>query len=369
MNSTNPSYMNWAKTHPRAKYELTASGVAPAGGTEFDGYCDTSDLHERGTYGDPDLIRAIGRFRGVDEARVLPVPGTSCANFIALAAVAAAGDRVLIESPAYDPLLRVTRFLGLQVLRFDRWPDRDWRPDLQAVRAGLREGAVAVVLTNLHNPSGRLCPADDTAELAAMTAEYGARLIVDEVYLDYAALNAGRARSSAIDLGEQVLVTDSLTKVYGLGGLRAGWLIAEPQVLRRAQEIVDLLHVVNPVVSAHLAVQALANVDRLGERCREYYRAAHPILARWLADHPDLKACGNDGALFEWIRLPDGVRSDVLVHLLAAEYETNIVPGGFFGCDDYIRIGFGLVPAELAEGLARVGAALVRLRAGGAVDG
>ncbi|MCH7814785.1 MAG: pyridoxal phosphate-dependent aminotransferase, partial [Planctomycetes bacterium] len=234
--------MNWAKTHPRAKYELTASGVAPAGGTEFDGHCDPSDLQERGTYGDPDLIRAISRFRGVDQERVLPVPGTSCANFIALAATAHTGDRVLIESPGYDPLLRVARFLGLQVRRFDRRPDRDWRADLEALRAGLREGALAVVMTNLHNPSGRLCPADDLAEIAALTAEYGARLIVDEVYLDYAVLNAGRARSSAIGLGEQVLVTDSLTKVYGLGGLRAGWLIAEPQVLRRAREIVDLLH-------------------------------------------------------------------------------------------------------------------------------
>ncbi|MHC4062900.1 MAG: pyridoxal phosphate-dependent aminotransferase [Planctomycetota bacterium] len=361
MDSEAPSYMFWAKTHRRARFELTESGIPAAHIGDFDGQPATPDLQIRGSYGDPDLIRGIAELRGVAPESVLPVPGASAANFIALACIAAAGERVLVETPGYDPLVRVIAFLGLNCAYFRRAADRAYRPEFESVRQGLAEGAGALVLTNLHNPSGLICPRDELEELAALTSEHNAWMIVDEVYLDYARLNSGRPRVSAAGLGDHVIVTDSLTKVYGLGGLRAGWLIAQPHVVRRAAAIVDLLHVVNPVVSAQIALRGLAQFDRLERRCQEVHRAGYPVFASWLGGRTDLTGYGNDGAPFGWLRLPAGVRADELATLLATEYDTNIVPGTFFGCEDHVRIGFGLPADILSEGLSRVGAALDRL--------
>ena len=362
MDVSDTGYLGWAKTHSRARFELTGSGVPAARLEDFDEAAPALDLEIRGAYGDPELIEAIAGLRGVPPEWVLPLPGASTANFVALACVASAGDRVLIEEPVYEPLMRAVRFLGLRCSFFRRLADRGHRPDLKAVARGLTGGARAVVLTNLHNPSGLICPAEDLGRLGALTAEHSASLVVDEVYLDYATLNCGYSRTSAAALGHHVWVTDSLTKVYGLAGLRAGWIIAHPDNVRRARVIVDLLNVVDPVVSTRIATRALAGLERLGRRCRDLYRAGYPICASWLEGRSDLTGYGDNGALFGWLGLPAGVRAGELAGLLAAEYEINIVPGAFFGRDDHVRLGFGLPPAALSEGLSRVGAGIDRLR-------
>ena len=356
--------MHWAKTHPRARFELTVSGVPDARIYEFGGALDATTFDIRGTYGDPDLIQAVARFRDVPPEWVFPAPGASAANLIALASVANRGDRVLVESPVYEPLPLAMNLLGLCPMSFDRRPEARFRPDLDAIERGLAEGAKAVMLTDLHNPSGLACPDNVLGQVAALAARHGAHLIVDEVYLDYARLNVDgwRRRPVATTLGEHVVTTDSLTKVYGLGGLRAGWIIAHRPVLQRAEQVIDVLHVVNPVVSARIATQALENIHALGERCRRLYDAAYPEFLSWLNSHSDLVAYGNDGAMFSWVGLPDGVAADALVELLATRYETNIVSGTFFGCRDHVRIGFGSDAAMLREGLSRVSQALQDLR-------
>ena len=364
MDDTARTYMHWAKTHSRVKYELTASGAPPAQLADFGGSVAAVDLREEGTYGHPALIEALAELRKVDPDRVLPVTGASTGNFIALACAAARGDTVLVERPVYEPLAEAARFLGLRPLPFSRHPQAGFRPALEEIAHGLAGGARCVVLTNLHNPSGRICPDQDLEALARLAGEHDAWLIVDEVYLDYACLNRDRPRRSAAELGDHVVVTDSLTKVYGLGGLRAGWIIAAPAFCRRAERVVDLLHVVNPVVSARVALQAVHNIASLAERCRRVYQRCRPVFSEWLASRPDLAGYGDDGALFAWVRLPPGLDAGRLAALLAARYETGITPGTFFGDAGHIRLGLILEPDLLREGLSRVGRALDELAAG-----
>jgi len=228
-------YLHWAKTHPPARFELTVSGAPRVSAQEFGIRSNDVDTIVQGTYGHPELIARIAALHGVAPATVLPVPGASMANFIALACAVGRGKRVAIESPAYEPLLRTAEFLGLEILRFERDPRNGLAPDVDQVATALRAGARAVVMTDLHNPSGRLCPADVMQAVAARCAEHGAYVIVDEVYRDFAHINRGIPRATASLLGPNVIVTNSLTKAYGLGGLRAGWLVAAPELMERAR--------------------------------------------------------------------------------------------------------------------------------------
>ncbi len=357
-----PGYMHWAKLHPPARFELTQSGLKTASLADIHDAPTNQNLEPGGPYGEPGLIAAIAGFRAVPVDRVLPVPGASTANFVALACAARPGDRVLIETPGYDPLARAAALLGLNVIPFARVAARRYAPDLAAVERGLQDGARAVIITNLHNPSGLLCPESALRQLARLTAQHSATLIVDEVYLDYARLNVGLDPLRAHALGDHVITTDSLTKVYGLGPLRAGWLIADPAVLERARHVVDLIHVVNPVVSARLARSAFARLPSLAQRGRQTHESTLAVFNAWLESRPDVGVHGHDGALFVWLKLPENVSAARLAKVLAADFETHVVPGTFFGCDAHVRISLAVAAGELHEGLKRVGAAIDRIR-------
>ncbi len=215
-------YLHWAKVHTRVRYELTDSSVPQLKRHDLGISPADISVEADGAYGDPALIDAVARRYGVSPDRVVPVPGTSSANFIALAVACGRGGALLIEHPVYDPILRVADFLDLEVIRLPRHPGRMFGVDVEGIESGLRQGARAVVLSNLHNPSGQLLSREAVTRIAETCAKAGATLVVDEVYLDSAAITGGRSLWTAASIADNVIATGSLTKVYGLGGLRIG---------------------------------------------------------------------------------------------------------------------------------------------------
>ncbi len=361
MNIPRIEYMYWAKNRPAATYNLAVSGVPDVVPEDYGAQPEDLGNGVRGPYGDPRLIEAIAARYSVDPAGVVPLPGTSMANFVAVAANIERGDTVLVELPTYECLPRAVEFFGGCVRTFDRREDARYAPDLQQVEVGLRAGARAVMVSDLHNPSGLRLSESDRQALVNLTLRYGAALIIDEVYLDAAYL-AGRAPlHTAATLGPHITVTNSLTKVYGLGPVRAGWLIGSPQVAERARNACDYLMVNNASTSMNLGARALSNIARLEQRSRKIHAAAWPILHEWLERRPHLRCTGNDGAVFVLIRLPDGLNAAPFVDHLVRWHDTLVVPGSFFQLPGHIRLGFAVEPELLREGLSRFDAAVSEL--------
>ena len=356
-------YMRWANTHARVRYELTGSGVPPADAPDIAARLTATDLQVRGPYGDPQLIEAVARRYGVPTDGVVPVTGASLGIFIALAVTVRHGDPAIIEHPAYDPLDRVAAFLGLQVTRLVRRADSGFAVTPDVLETGLSHGARAVVLTNLHNPSGQHLSEQTIQHIAERCAASGATLIVDEVYLDGAHLINGQRRWTAAGLADNVIAINSLTKVYGLGGLRVGWLMTNPSVAERARTMIDLLNVDNSAPSSALALQAFARIVQFEERYRRFHREGQGVYRCWLSEESLVRAYANHGALFESIRLPAGVTGDQLNELLVTDYDTQIVPGRFFGLEDHVRLSVAVPPDDLQEALSRISRALRRLTA------
>ena len=177
-------YMTWAKHHEKAALDLTGSNLLPCTIDELPGAREAMELYGRNDDGWPPLVQAIARRYGVETNRVATAPGASGANFLALAALLRHGDTVLAEWPGYDPHAGAARLLGAEVNTFARGWDRGFALDPDAVSAALTPDTRVIALTNLHNPSGAYAEPDALAEVGELARTVGAKVLVDEVYLD-----------------------------------------------------------------------------------------------------------------------------------------------------------------------------------------
>lgn len=353
-------YIEWAKTRSQARYNLATSGVAALPLAELGATLEDLELTGGSGYGYEPLLDALATHCNVARASVVAGIGASGANHLVLATLLDPGDEVLVETPVYDPLLELARSLHARVASFERSSASGFALDPEAVRRALTPQTRLIVLSDLHNPSGARACADALREIVALARGVGARVLVDEVYLEVLTV-LGLPWSSAFALGPEVVVTSSLTKAYGLSGLRCGWILAEPELAHRLWQMNDLLTNVPAHPAERLSVLALARLERAIRRARALLTANRPLLDAFLASRDDLELVppGPSTVVFPRWR---GGDVEPLCSLLRERYETTVVPGYFFGRPDHFRLGIGGETAALSEGLARLGAALDELR-------
>src|SRR5271165_1792283 len=256
-------YMAWAKLCSKARFNLAVSGVIDYPLAELPVRIEDLEIGGTGPYGYKPLMERLAAKAGVPEDCVVYTLGTSMANYIALTTLVHRGDEVLIEQPTYDPLLTILEHLGAQVHRFERRADRGFRLGLGELERKITPHTRLVVLCNLHNPSSALTDDETMRQTGEIAAKMGARVLVDEVYLESLFDQPWR---SAFHLGPNFVITSSLTKAYGLSGIRCGWILARPELVHRMWQIVDFTYG-SPVHPAErLAVIALDNLDRVRGR-------------------------------------------------------------------------------------------------------
>src|ERR1043166_5130639 len=237
MRHKHSDYMHWSKTHSRAQFNLATSGVAPFPLRELPIDLKELEINGDNSYGYAPLQRAIAAHHGVDPECVVESAGTSMANHLAMAAILEPGDEVLIEHPAYGPILDVAHYLEANVKRFRRVEENGWAVDPAEVRRCVTPKTRLIVITNLHNPTSALTPESVLREIGDIARSISGLVLVDEVYLD--AVYEGTPRTS-FHLGSEFVVTSSLTKVYGVSGLRCGWLLAAPGIAWKMRPLDDL---------------------------------------------------------------------------------------------------------------------------------
>jgi aspartate/methionine/tyrosine aminotransferase len=348
--------MEWAKTCSQARFNLASSGVEAYPLADLPMGPEDLEITGPSSYGYPPLQERLARKAGVEADRILAATGASMANFLVVAALASAGDEILIEEPTYGLLVDAARWLRLDVRRFPRPAGDGFRVDPREVEKALSARTRLVVFTNLHNPSSAPIPPDDLRRIGDSARAAGARVLVDEVYLESLAV-LGRAPVSAARIGPEFIVTSSLTKAYGLSGLRCGWAVADADLVRRMWRLNDLFGVVPAHPAERLSVVALDNLDRVAARARRILDANRDVVNRFLAGRPELECAPVDGGIIAFPRLRRG-SVESLCARLRDRYETSVVPGRFFGVDDHFRLALGCAPATLEGGLERLGRAL-----------
>jgi len=215
------------------------------------------------------------------------------------------------------------------------------------------------VLTNLHNPTGALSDEATLLAVGDLAKKNNARVLVDEVYLE--ALYERRPRP-AVHLGDHFLVTSSLTKAYGLSGLRCGWVLANPELTQRMWHINDLYGVNAAHPAELMSAIALDNLERVAARAKNLLASNRPVLDLFLRSRDDIEYVRPEFGTIVFPKVLHGT-VDQLDRLLREEYETSIVPGSYFGMPENFRVGIGGDPEMTRAGLERLGLALDKMRA------
>jgi len=352
-------YMEFSKFRTSATYNLAASGVMSYPLADLPVKLEDLEIDGTDEYGFAPLNERLARLNGVEPECVVAAAGTSMANHLAMAATVEPGDEVLLEHPTYELLISVAQYLGAEVRYFERRMEDGFRIYPEEVEQQMTPRTRLIVITNLHNPTGSQTDEDTLRVLGDIAKHHNALVLVDEVYLE--ALFGQRPRP-AIHLGEQFMVTSSLTKAYGLSGLRCGWVLAAPELAERMWHINDLYGVNAAHPAERLSVIALDNLDRVAARAKQLLGANRRALDEFLVSRSDLEYCRPEFGTIICPRLLRG-NVDEICRLLAEKYDTCITPGSYFDMPRHFRVGIGGDPEMTREGLRRLGMALDHLQA------
>ena len=334
--SLKTDYIHWAKTKSRAKYNLATSGV-PTYPLEYTG---PLEINGPGGYGYRPLLEAIGKEYNVPVECIVAGGGTSGANMYAFLLLLKPGDEALVEFPTYEVLPNLARFTGANVSHFTRGTD---------LADAITPKTKLIVLTNPHNPTSALLEESELIEIGEQAGKVGAKVLVDEVYLD--CVWDGHVRS-AFHLGPNFIVTSSLTKIYGLSGLRCGWIFAQPDIAERLWRLIDLFDNIPAHPAELLSLKAFEQLPTIREKSKKLIEGNREIY-RSFAERHGFEVPAQGTVVFPRI-------SDKICDELRDKYETSVVPGHFFGMPDHIRISLVTEPPVLHEGLARLEKVFIR---------
>jgi hypothetical protein len=353
--------MQYAKLRSAAKYNLASSGIMSYPLKELPVTLEDLEICGPTLYGYAPLLERLAKRNGVTPDCVVTAAGTSMANHLAMAAALEPGEEALVEWPTYELVVTTLEYLGVTVRHFERRMEDGFRVDPEEVERKMTPQTRLIVLTNLQNPTGAMIDEDTLRAVGDIARKNSARVLVDEVYLE--ALYEQQPRP-AVHLGDHFVVTRSLTKAYGLSGLRCGWVLANPELAQRMWHINDLYGVNAAFPADLMSVIALDNLERVAARAKKLLAANRPVLDAFLRSRDDIAVVRPEFGTVAFPKLLHG-SVEQLDRLLRAEYETSIVPGRYFGMAEHFRVGIGGDPEMTRTAFERLGRALDKMRADG----
>jgi aspartate/methionine/tyrosine aminotransferase len=354
----------WQSTYEhRVRINLSESGVHPLTVGELlamsEREVDVDDiLLSYGQSNGSDELRALiaAQYDGASDASILVTVGGAEANFTAFWHLFEREARAAVVLPTYGQVPGLLESFGSRLSEIHLDEGAGWQPDLDALESALEDGASFVLITNPNNPTGAVLTPDSMLAITELTERHGAWILADEVYAGAEAVGDDPT-PSFWGSHDRVLVTNSLSKAYGLPGLRLGWIVGPEPLVQELWGRTDYTTICPAAVSDRLARVALepATRARIAERTRGIVRANLGLLQRWMAEQEGrFRYRPPDAGAICFARYDAPINSTEFAEKLRVEKDVLVVPGDHFGMDRYVRLGFGNPEDELLEGLSRI---------------
>ncbi|WP_433234918.1 capreomycidine synthase [Actinomadura nitritigenes] len=356
-------------------YYFTTSADISCSGTEAFSFSELRELlgievsdldsvvfRDSASYGMPALRAAIAqRWGDGDARRVMATNGSSEALFLVMMALLTPGDEIVAVEPAYHSLVSIADGIGCRIVPWSLEFERGFEPDLDRLRSLLSPATRMLVVNFPHNPTGTTVDADTQRAIIELAESHGCYVVWDSVFAELT-YDAPPLPDASL-LGEQVITFGSLSKSYGLPGLRVGWCFGPPEVLAQCMILRDYTTLALSPLIELVALRAIEGGDRLLHPRITQARRNLDLLSEWvLQNEGRVEWVRPRGGVTAFPRFPDVTDMNAFCHRLMDEHGTLLVPGTCFNRPEHVRLGFGGPTEELQRGLSAVSQLLASIR-------
>ncbi|GAB5412818.1 MAG: aminotransferase [Congregibacter sp.] len=307
--------------------------------------------------------RIAALYPDASAANVLVTVGATEANTLVAATLLESGDNIVKFTPTYEQLTGNAHNRGCEVRSVEYLEDADWAIDGDALDKAVDTRTRIIHVVNPNNPTGRILSVADRQRIIAAASRVGAWVVADEVY-------SGTERETDLPTPsfwgdyERVVAINSMSKAYGLPGLRLGWLLAPEAhiaALWRRHEYASITATMMSMLLAEAALEPGVR-EQITARARGLIRRGFETLQRALTVHPGIyNVVPPQASAMSFVRYALPIGSEELVQRLLVEEGVLVIPGSRFGVDGHFRFSSALHEAHLEEGLARLNALTARL--------
>ena len=362
----------WQSLHENhVTHNLSESGVHPVALSkllDMGGLISLGDtlLSYGQTNGTQELrARIASLYPGATTDNVIVTNGSAEANLVALWELLRPGDEVVVITPAYAQTIGLALSMGATVRRVQLREALGWQLDPDELAMAVSDRTRLIVVTNPNNPTGSVLGAESRRAIETAAERVGAWILADEVYCG--AETEGPETPTMWSPDANVIAVGSLSKAYGMPGLRIGWAVSSPEMIEALWARKDYTTIGPGALTDRLATVALdPNIrPRLLQRTRSMIRSGLDITEEWLNDTGVFQFRRPQAGAILFARFDLPVTSIELAERLRAEQSLLIVPGAHFEMEPYIRLGIGMQPHVLQSALECFSVVLERIAKGG----
>jgi aspartate/methionine/tyrosine aminotransferase len=352
------------KNAPHATYNLAFSNIYGVSVQEYKHlassfFPDNFELGSNAQYGADELTQTLGSMYNCSRSNIVTTTGATEANFLLFSSLLEKGDEFIIEQPGYQPMWSTPEMLGARRINLPRTFEQRFRVQTELLENRITEKTRLLVLTNLHNPSGVYMDRATVTDIARIAADHGVYVLIDEIFLD------GSFNPVSSSFGTpNVIVTGSATKIYGLGGLHTGWIIAPEEIAAHCQRRKAHTTGASSHTSEILTARILSAArDELIKRFQRRAKTNFGYLKKWMNQHAEF---------FEWVEPAGGIvcfpkysmditSLELCTYLLTTQ-KLLVNPGSYFNLEGFVRLSFGCSEELLQQALDALEKGLVSLK-------
>jgi aspartate/methionine/tyrosine aminotransferase len=302
-------------------------------------------------------------YTDVDPDSILVTTGAIEANFLLFNVLLDPGDHMIAPYPAYQQLYSVPRAIGCDVSLWHVGPETNYQYDVDALARLVTPKTKVIVVNTPHNPTGAMLSPADAARVYALADSVGATVIGDEAYRWLAVPDGAPFAPPFVDLGPRGVSVGTLSKPFGLPGLRIGWIAGPPDLIRRCWSYRDYVSLSPGKLNDALAQLAMIHRERIVARNHAIITANLATARAWMADRREfLSWTPPRGGLLALIKYDLPIDSLTLADRLALDYSVMLAPGSAFGYEGHLRLGIGQDPGIFRQGLSEAGKCFEELR-------
>jgi aspartate/methionine/tyrosine aminotransferase len=297
---------------------------------------------------------------------ILVTTGAIEANFLLFNVLLNRGDHVVAVYPAYQQLYSVPRAIGCEVSLWKLHPANNFRYDLDELERLVTPQTCLIVVNTPHNPTGAMLSTEEVQRIYALAESVGAMVLGDEAYRWLTIPGGADFAPPMVNQGPTGISVGTLSKPFGLPGLRIGWIAAPADLVAKCWAMRDYVSLSPGKLNDALAVLAIKHREQIVERNREIITQNLACATAWMARHAGLVSWTPPrGGLLALLRYNLDISSLELANILAEEYNVMLAPGSAFGFEHHLRLGIGQNPAVFATGLERTADCLAALQGRG----